>query len=72
MRNKTAHLWLGAWLLVLPFLGISGNWKETLIALTGLVLIGRTLWLYRARRAEGASLAEKAETKAPEQPTRVE
>lgn len=71
MRNKTAHLWLGAWLLVLPFLGIPGRWKETLIALTGLVFIGHALWLYRARRAESASHAEKAETEAPEHPPRV-
>lgn len=65
MRNYMAQLWLGAWLLVLPFLGIPGSWKETLTALTALVLIGHALVVYHRRRRAGAVPASVQ----PEAPT---
>lgn len=63
MRNYSAQLWLGAWLLVLPFLGIPGSWKEALTALTALILIGHALAAYYRRRMD--TLSQGAE-KPPE------
>lgn len=60
MRNYTPQLWLGAWLLVLPFLGIPGSWKETLTALTALALIGRAIWLYHRSRAAADLESDKS------------
>lgn len=68
MRNYTAQLWLGAWLFVLPFLGVPGRWKETLTVLTALALIGHALIVYRLRRRTGAvSNPEQAEVQTPKQ-----
>jgi hypothetical protein len=66
MRNYTAQLWLGAWLLVLPFLGVPGRWKEILTALTALVLIGHALALHRRRVATHVAAKAEAETLPPD------
>ncbi|PIQ68195.1 MAG: hypothetical protein COV91_05400 [Candidatus Taylorbacteria bacterium CG11_big_fil_rev_8_21_14_0_20_46_11] len=39
-------LWLGIWLIILPFLGIPGVWKERLLILTGVVVIAVVGRLY--------------------------
>lgn len=33
-------IWLGIWLILLPFLGIPGTWKDKLFAFTGIVILG--------------------------------
>lgn len=68
MRNYSAQLWLGAWLLVLPFLGVPGSWKETLTALTALVLIGHALLAHHRRRTKAASETEEPTEKTAESP----
>ncbi len=58
-------LWLGAWLIVLPSLGISGGWKETLTIITGVVLLavvlrrGGFLNVRRLHRASSEKEMEK-------------
>lgn len=44
MQAYSNELWLGVWLLILPFLGFPGSWKERLVALTGLAVIGVALY----------------------------
>lgn len=39
MRDYTLYLWIGVWLFVLPFLGIPGSWKETLLILTAIFIV---------------------------------
>lgn len=46
MRDIKLFSWLGVWLLILPFLGVPGSWKERLVALTGLLLILAALSAY--------------------------
>lgn len=46
MRNYSVQLWLGAWLLIVPFLGVPGDWKERLTMLTGLFLLLAVLWAH--------------------------
>jgi hypothetical protein len=46
MRDIKLLSWLGVWLLILPFLGIPGSWKERLVALTGLCLLLAVLSVY--------------------------
>ena len=46
MRDIKLLSWLGVWLLILPFFGIPGSWKERLVALTGLFLIFAALSAY--------------------------
>lgn len=43
MRDSTLYIWIGVWLLLLPFFGIPGSWKETLLILTALFLIAYSL-----------------------------
>jgi hypothetical protein len=57
MITFRTSLWLGIWLLLVPFLGIPGIWKERLVMLTGLVVIGIALRAYYAKTAP----AEKAQ-----------
>jgi len=47
MREYTLYIWIGVWLLILPFLGIPGSWKKTLIILTALFLIAHSYVLRR-------------------------
>lgn len=47
MREYTLYIWLGVWLFILPFLGIPGGWKENLLMLTALFIIGHALFAYR-------------------------
>ena len=39
MHKNNFYISFGAWLVVLPFLGIPGTWKNTLVFLSGLFLV---------------------------------
>ncbi|HBV00800.1 MAG TPA: hypothetical protein DEF00_00190 [Candidatus Taylorbacteria bacterium] len=57
-------MWAGAWLLILPFSGVPGNWKEALTILTALFLIVYSYALRRGiRSAEDLGTAPVAEGK---------
>lgn len=43
-------LWLGIWLIILPFLGIPGVWKERLLIFTGVVVIAVVGRLYHSMK----------------------
>ena len=47
MRDYSVYMWVGAWLLLLPFLGIPGSWKNTLMMLTAFGFIAYALILIR-------------------------
>ncbi len=51
MRDIKLLSWLGVWLLILPFLGIPGDWKERLVAFTGICLLLAALSAYYRRNA---------------------
>jgi|GEM_PF-4654051 VIT1/CCC1 family predicted Fe2+/Mn2+ transporter len=46
MKVAQRTLWLGAWLIVVPFLGLPGAWKERLVVATGLALFLAALYSY--------------------------
>lgn len=39
-HQSKKDVWLGVWLVILPFLGFPSAWKEWLVILTGLALLG--------------------------------
>lgn len=43
MRDSILYIWIGVWLFLLPFFGIPGSWKETLLILTALFLVAYSL-----------------------------
>ncbi|MFH1201008.1 MAG: hypothetical protein V1484_01615 [bacterium] len=47
MRKARIFLILGIWITVLPYLGFPYSWKDVLITLSGLGLIGVSYMLYR-------------------------
>lgn len=47
MRNYTLFVWVGVWLLVLPFLGFPGNWKDRLLMLTAIATLVYAFMEYR-------------------------
>ncbi|TSC58328.1 MAG: hypothetical protein Greene041679_111 [Parcubacteria group bacterium Greene0416_79] len=53
MTSAKTIIWLGVWLLILPFLGVPSAWKEGLVLLTGAVLLCSSL--IRLSRAGGVS-----------------
>jgi len=65
MQTIKLTIWLGVWLLILPFFGIPGSWKETLTVLTALVLFGHALAAYRRRRAAAVPAPAPAEAEMP-------
>ena len=46
MRKERILLLLGVWVTILPYLGFPISWKDTLVTLTGLGLIGFAYFLY--------------------------
>lgn len=58
MREYTLYIWIGIWLLILPFLGLPGSWKQALNVLTGLFIIGDILLRYRKNRTIQDALDE--------------
>lgn len=65
MRDYTFYAWIGLWLLLLPFLGVPGTWKETFTILTALCILVHSLLGYR--RLHFAELeAKEAESAPPE------
>lgn len=40
MSKETTIIVLGLWIIVLPYLGIPGGWRTTLLILTGAALMG--------------------------------
>jgi len=39
MRKNNFFISFGVWITILPFLGIPGTWKNTLVSLSGIFLI---------------------------------
>lgn len=50
MHTHTFHIWMGVWLLIVPFLGIPGNWRAALTVATALLIIGESLLRHHAER----------------------
>ena len=54
MRDYVLYMWIGLGLFIVPFLGIPGSWKETLIALAALFVVVYSFMKHRhIRRAVG-------------------
>lgn len=47
MREYTFYMWTGLWLLLIPFLGVPGTWKETLTIMTALCVLVHSFLGYR-------------------------
>lgn len=39
MREYSIYVWVGVWLLLVPFFGIPGTWKDGLIIFTALCVV---------------------------------
>ncbi|MDO8620504.1 MAG: hypothetical protein Q7R64_04130 [bacterium] len=66
MRDYALYLWIGGWLLILPFLGFPGSWKDSLLVLTAVFIIVHSLVGYRRYRLPRAG---EPTTEAKEQHT---
>lgn len=70
MRDYTFYMWVGLWLLLLPFFGIPGTWKETLTIVTALCVLAHSFFGYRRcyvaelEAKEGGSVSEEGITSA--------
>lgn len=64
MREYILYLWIGVWLLLLPFFGIPGSWKDTFLILTALFIIVHTFLGHRRSRQLEADTAENGEVSA--------
>ncbi len=51
MRDYTLYIWIGVWLFLLPFFGIPGSWKDTLLVLTALFVMVYSFALQRRSRS---------------------
>lgn len=64
MQEYKSVMWLGAWLVLIPLLGVPGSWEDTLVILTGLCLIVVAVLRIHARfvllRKGGSTPAQKA------------
>ncbi len=58
MMKPTSVLFLGLWIIIVPFLGVPSPWKTVLLCLTGASLIFS--YLFRRRLPEGLSGSPKA------------
>ena len=47
MREIKNTIWVGAWLIILPFFGIPSAWKEWLVILTGALILGASFVSFR-------------------------
>jgi len=47
MRKARIFLFLGIWVVILPYLGFPSSWKDVLSILTGLTLIYLSYMLYK-------------------------
>lgn len=65
MQGYTVYIWVGVGLLIVPFLGIPGSWKETITALTALFLVGYVLWQHRLRQNQKETEAPPGPVSAP-------
>lgn len=53
MQKARICLFLGIWIMVLPYLGFPYSWKDVLITLSGIGLIFMSLMLYKGSKIEG-------------------
>lgn len=51
MREINHTVWLGVWLIFVPFLGISSVWKERLVILTGVAVLAASSIRSKRNRA---------------------
>lgn len=54
MREIPHTVWLGVWLVVVPFLGVPAAWKEWLIILTGIGVLAAQFARFRCGNREAA------------------
>lgn len=47
MRDIKHTVWLGVWLLLVPFLGVPAAWKERLVILTGVAVLAVSFVRFR-------------------------
>lgn len=64
MREYVLYIWIGTWLLLLPFFGIPGSLKNVLVMLTAVFIILYSFIRYRRTylTEEAASRVVKTET----------
>ena len=61
MRDYVLYMWIGLGLFIVPFLGIPGSWKETLIALAALFVVVYSFMKHRhIRRAIGSGSGSRS------------
>ena len=54
MQKSRILLFLGIWIVILPYLGFHYSWKDTLTVLSGLVVIYISYGLYRESKTKEA------------------
>ena len=58
MRDYTFYMWIGLWLLLIPFLGVPGTWKEKLTIVTALCVLVHSFVGYHRIRNAGLDVKE--------------
>lgn len=58
MQEIKHTVWLGVWLVLVPFLGISSAWKERLVILTGVAVLAASWMRFKRNRAAPAPQRE--------------
>lgn len=53
MQKARILLFLGIWIVVLPYLGFPQTWKDILIILSGVGLISLSFMLYKEAKSKG-------------------
>ena len=62
MKNNF-YISFGVWITIIPFLGIPGTWRNTLVALSGLFLILVSLGPTLLKKLQGKSKIKKKQNK---------
>jgi len=62
MKKARTFLIIGIWVAILPYLGFPYSWKQTLFALTGLLIMYIAYFMYKKAKAEESPIQSKPET----------
>jgi hypothetical protein len=69
MREYVLYMWIGVWLILVPFFGIPGSWKNGLIILTGFGVALHSFIGYRRTRVAEESDEEVADSESASETT---
>ncbi|MDO8594580.1 MAG: hypothetical protein Q7R93_03625 [bacterium] len=56
MHTYAAHFWVGVWLLILPFLGIPGGYKDGFTVFTALGILAYAFLVKQSHRRKTRSV----------------